>query len=191
MYSSEKKDVWWAVETNGPGLALFDLLVEVHDLGNPFLMPIYDTVKESVSYRKGWWTSVSSRRALVGGLKEWLSEGQGWCDTRCAREMTTFVIDKQGKACAKEGANDDEVMCLGIALQVDRMAPDDLVYRAEAKDIETFKKEVTSVRKKEEVTSLEERCLLHATAKQAQRQLNLVHLTDSMFEQVQLMMEEY
>ncbi len=191
MYSTEEKEVWWAVETNGPGLALFDLLVEVHDLGNPFLMPIYDTVKETVSYRKGWWTSVSSRRALVGGLKEWLSEGQGWCDVRCAREMTTFVIDKTGKACAKEGANDDEVMCLGIALQVDKMAPDDDVFRGKPKEIEELRREVTLIRKKEEAPSLEERCLLQATAKQAQRQLNLVHLTDSMFEQVQLMMEDY
>lgn len=191
MYSHAKREPWWAVETNGPGLALFDLLVEMHDVPNPFLMPIYDTVKESVSYRKGWWTSVSSRRALVGGLKEWLSEGQGWCDPRCAREMTTFVIDKTGKACAKEGANDDEVMCFGIALQVDKMAPDEEVFRGKPKEIEQFQREVTFVKKKEDLPSLEERCLLHATAKQAERTLNFIGSSGSYFEQVQLMMEDY
>ena len=164
MYSVEGKEPWWAVETNGPGLALFDLLVEVHDLPNPFLMPIYDTVKNAISYRKGWWTSVSSRRALVGGIKEWLIEGTGWCDKRCCREFNTFIIDKTGKPRAKEGANDDEVMCLGVALQVDRMAPDDDVKRVAPQDVFAFANDVHKLDKATKVVepSMEERCLAHA-----------------------------
>lgn len=162
-YTSSKKEPWWAVETNGPGLALFDLLTEVHDLPNPFLMPIYDTVKNSISYRKGWWTSVSSRRALVGGIKEWLIEGTGWCDKRCCREFNTFIIDKTGKPKAKEGANDDEVMCLGIALQVDRMAPDDDVIRAIPQSMAEFERQITVEKTKKIIEpSLEEACMIHA-----------------------------
>ena len=164
MYSHNEKKPWWAVETNGPGLALFDLLVEIHDLDNPFLMPVYDTVKNAISYRKGWWTSVSSRRALVGGIKEWLIEGTGWCDKRCVKEFNTFIIDKSGKAKAKEGANDDEVMCLGIALQVDRMAPEDDVKRVEPKDVFAFAKDVPKLEMAKKVIepSLQDRCFQHA-----------------------------
>lgn len=114
---------WWAVEANGPGLATFDLATELYDLPNAFMMPTYDVVKQSPSFRKGWWTSTNSKRALVSGIKKWLLDATGWCDTRCAKEMTTFVRSKTGKPQAKEGTNDDEVMALGIALQVNELAP--------------------------------------------------------------------
>jgi hypothetical protein len=188
MYSFGTKEPWWAVETNGPGLALFDLLTEVHDLPNAFLMPIYDTVKNSISYRKGWWTSVSSRRALVGGIKEWLIEGTGWCDKRCCREFNTFIIDKTGKSRAKEGANDDEVMCLGVALQVDRMAPDDDVIKQVPQSMAAFEKSVTFVEKTKKVIepSLEEACMLHALSQKSHDSVLDWHdSTGSMFEQVE------
>jgi hypothetical protein len=188
MYSFGSKEPWWAVETNGPGLALFDLLTEVHDLPNAFLMPIYDTVKNSISYRKGWWTSVSSRRALVGGIKEWLIEGTGWCDKRCCREFNTFIIDKTGKAIAKQGANDDEVMCLGVALQVDRMAPDDDVIKQVPQNMAEFEKSITFVEKTKKIIepSLEEACMLHALSQKSHdSMLNWHDSTGSMFEQVE------
>lgn len=59
----------------------------------------------------------------MAGIKDWLIEGRGWADLRLLREMTTFVYNKQGKPEAKVGAHDDEVMALGVALQVDILAP--------------------------------------------------------------------
>jgi hypothetical protein len=186
-YSFDEKYPWWAVETNSLGLAVFDFMTEVHDVPNAFLMPIYDSVKSSVSYRKGWWTSVSSRRALVGGLKEWLVEGTGWCDKRCTREFTTFIIDKTGKAIAKEGANDDEVMCLGIALQVDRMAPSEDVAKVKPKDIAEFKQEVITYHKWKPIKelSLEERCFQHAREHLPQFLEDHYARTGSIIEQVE------
>ncbi|MCP3681866.1 MAG: CapA family protein [bacterium] len=122
-YTLNEKMHTWAVETVGPGLSTFNQLQEVYELPYAFLMPTYDTVKQSPSNRKGWWTSVSSKRALVGGITRWLLDGEGWCDKRCVKEMTTFVRDKMGKANAKSGCYDDEVMAFGIALQVNEMAP--------------------------------------------------------------------
>lgn len=185
MYAADEKSPWWAVETNGPGLAVFDLLVEVHDLPNAFLMPVYDTVKNAISYRKGWWTSVSSRRALVGGIKEWLSEGTGWVDKRCCREFTTFIIDKTGKAIAKEGANDDEVMCFGVALQVDRMCPDDDVAKITTKSLEEFNQDVVMKKKVVIEPSLDDRCFAHALENRANVLLHEMNLTDSYIEQVE------
>jgi hypothetical protein len=122
-FDEKEDEPWWAVETNGPGLATFDILVEIYDLPNPFMMPKFDVALQKASYRKGWWTAVDSRRKLVGGIKEWLIQGEGWCDPRCCREMTTFVRSKTGVPKAKPGTFDDEVMCFGIALQVNRIAP--------------------------------------------------------------------
>jgi hypothetical protein len=126
MYTLEGADEpWWAVETNGPGLGMFNLLVDPdkYDLPNPFMMQKYDTAKQAISYRKGWWTDTSSRRQLVTGIRTWLLSGSGWCDARCAREFTTFVY-RNNKPQAKEGAHDDEVMCFGIALMVNEAVPE-------------------------------------------------------------------
>ena len=114
---------WWAVETNSLGLAVFDLCNEIYDLPNPFMMPKFDTVKQAVSYRKGWWTATESRRVLTSGIMRWLLDGTGWTDNRCVGEMLTFVKDKNGKPAAKEGTYDDEVMCFGIGLQVHSIVP--------------------------------------------------------------------
>ncbi len=104
---------------------MFNLLVDPdkYDLPNPFMMQKYDTAKQAISYRKGWWTDTSSRRQLVTGIRTWLLSGSGWCDARCAREFTTFVY-RNNKPQAKEGAHDDEVMCFGIALVVNSSLPE-------------------------------------------------------------------
>lgn len=122
-YRQDRRWPWWAVETTGLGLTVFDQCVGWYSLPNAFMMPKYDTTLGSVSYRKGWWTSSSSKNVLIGDLKNWLVEGEGWVDSRCVREMTTFVRDRNGKAGAKAGCHDDEVMCWGITLQVDLQTP--------------------------------------------------------------------
>ena len=118
-----QEEPWWAVETNSLGLAVFDFCNEIYDLPNPFMMPKFDTVKQSASFRKGWWTATDSRRTLTSGLTKWLLDGTGWTDNRCVGEMLTFVKDKNGKPAAKDGTHDDEVMCFGIGLQVHSIVP--------------------------------------------------------------------
>lgn len=169
----EQEEPWWAVETIGPGLATFDLATEIYDLPNAFMMPQYDTARQTISYRKGWWTSTSSRRVLVSGLKQWLVGQTGWCDQRCCREMTTFVRDKVGKPRAKEGCNDDEVMCLGIALQVNAVAPyEEARIEQPTRDTSNWttglpKSEM--VKDEEAPPTLEERCMTSLLAKRELR----------------------
>ena len=118
------REPWTGIETNGPGLATFDL-VSMNDVTNLFMMPKYDAATQTHSYIKGWRTHEASRNMLIAGIREWLVEESGWCDLRCVREMTTFVRDKNGKPQAKSGCHDDEVIALGIAIQVDFIAPED------------------------------------------------------------------
>lgn len=113
---------WVAIETNGPGLATFDKCLDLQ-VANLFMMPRYEVAREQVTYRKGWVTSQGSRNALVAGIKEYLIDRIGFIDPRCVGELGTFVRNKTGKAAAKAGCHDDEVMCFGIAIQVDQIAP--------------------------------------------------------------------
>jgi hypothetical protein len=115
---------WVGVETIGPGLATFDFCME-YEVDNLFMEYNFDSALQKPSFRKGWRTSASSRKILVAGVREWLFQRKGWVDPRCLREMTTFVINKTGKPEAKTGANDDEVIAFGIAIQVDILAPGD------------------------------------------------------------------
>ena len=168
-YTYERRYPWWAVEANGPGLAVFDLCVVVHQLPNAFMMPTFDTTQSKPSYRKGWWTSTSSRRVLVTGLKEWLLEAQGWVDKRCVKEMITFIRNKAGKPEAKHGCNDDEVMCWGICHQVDAIVPVEVFEEPAEPDENTglpvspFDAEKWA---KERSDSIMAQCLAQAEAKQ-------------------------
>ena len=56
-YTTKDSLPWWACETNSLGLATFDLCVEIHAVPNAFMMPSFDSARQSISYRKGWWTS--------------------------------------------------------------------------------------------------------------------------------------
>ncbi len=183
LYTFEdREEPWWAVEANGPGLATFDIVVEMYDLPNPFMMMRFDVAKQTASYRKGWWTDTNSRRKLVSKAKEWLLLGLGWCDPRCCREMTTFVKSKSGRPEAKSGTHDDEVMCFGIALMVNELAPLD-EYEEPEKPIRELQDHLTKPSGKEEVLSIEQRCL--ATIMRNQKVLSSDDYIGSNFESVE------
>jgi len=113
---------WVAVEVNGPGLATFDICA-ILGITQLFMMPNYDSALSKTTHTKGWRTTSSSRNMLVAGIKEWLLEGKGWVDPRAIGELFSFEYSKTAKPEAKQGAHDDEVMALGIAIQVDQMCP--------------------------------------------------------------------
>jgi len=155
---------WVGIETNGPGLATFDLCVENYDLNNLFMMPQYDTTRGAISYKKGWRTTTSSRAILVSGIKEWLLEEIGWADPRCCRELQSFIYSKNAKPEAKSGSHDDEVIALGIAFQIDAMAPGRSELPKEEK-VDVREQAFNITRIEEAEPSLEERCMLSLLAK--------------------------
>jgi len=161
---------WVAIETTGPGLATFDFCDQVHDMENLFMMPVYDTTKSSPSYKKGWKTTTSSRNALVGGVTDWLLESRGWADSRCCRERTTFIRNKTGKPIAKSGAHDDEVISLGICIQVDLLAPHEekeekVALRKDGLPENIF--DIEAYRKDDPPLSIEDHCLATVAARKS------------------------
>jgi len=167
---------WVGIETNSPGLATFDFCFEIYDVENLFMMPIFDSAKQSVSFKKGWRTTEPSRKVLVSGVKNWLLEKQGWGDSRLCREMTTFVINKNQKPEAKSGCNDDEVMAWGIAIQVDLIAPEvDYVAPRRLRE-DGLSQEIFRPKKIEgEPETLEERCLACALKRREEKDLITHH----------------
>ena len=166
---------WIGIETIGPGLSTFDICAENfgEEIPNLFMMPSFDQVSQKVSLKKGWRTNAVSRNVLIKGVREWLLMGESWADQRLLREITTFVRHKTGKAAAKEGANDDEVIAFGIALQVDVLSdspelPAERRLLAQGVDEGMFE---GSWKKIDEPTTIEERCLAAALSMVAERQM--------------------
>ena len=113
---------WWVIETIGPGISTFDLCVE-WGVTKMFMMPRFDSAKQSTSFTKGIRTSSVSKNVGIAKVRTWLEECHGWVDPRCLKEMTTFVRNKNGKPGAKESCNDDEVMAWLLAVLGDSYLP--------------------------------------------------------------------
>ena len=120
--SDPSMEPYIAIETNGPGLATFDLCYK-KDMYNLFMTPNFDTAKEQTVYQKGWRTTSTSRKVLVAAIKSWLIESLGWVDERCVKEMTGFAYKSPNRPEAAAGTNDDEVIAWGICLAVDDLLP--------------------------------------------------------------------
>ena len=121
--SENHEPSWVGIETNGPGLATFDIAVEL-GVDNLFLAPRYDVVNGGVTYKKGWRTDTNSRNELIAGIKAWLIDRAGAMNShRLCGECMTFVRSKTGKPLAKAGCHDDMVFGLGICIQVDEIVP--------------------------------------------------------------------
>jgi hypothetical protein len=170
-YYTPNGDSYWApwtgIETPGPGLATFD---ECDKLGvqNLFVSSTYDTTRAEVAYKKGWRNTMVSRPELIAGLKKWLAYRLGICHPRAAGEMLAFEYSRTGKPQAKAKHHDDEIIALGIALQVDELAPYErrkpapVPLRPDGLPVDLF---VLKPAKEREPT-IEERCALQALAAQ-------------------------
>jgi hypothetical protein len=167
---------WVGVETPGPGLATFD---ECDRLGvqNLFVSTTYDTTREAIGYKKGWRNTTATRPELIAGLKKWLAYRQGVCHSRAVGEMMSFEYGPTGKPQAKSRHHDDEVIALGIALQVDEHAPYEkrkplpMRLRADGLPEDLFILKLT----KEKVLTVEEICVMQAMSRQS------IRLQEAMF----------
>jgi hypothetical protein len=102
------EDALLAVERNNHGYAV---LVHLVHLGCANLFEQGDKL--------GWLTSASTRPAMVENMAAVLVESQeSFHSLRLLQECRTFVRRLDGSAAAAEGAHDDCVMAMAIALAV-------------------------------------------------------------------------
>jgi hypothetical protein len=140
------------------------------------MAPRYDVVNGGVTMKKGWRTDAASKNELVSGVREWLIERRGALNSRrLVGELMTFVRTRSGKPEAKAGCHDDGVIVLGIAIQVDLLAPMDQdllegVRKEEARDMTSVMGRAFEVDPAPKMT-VEEKCFAHAMGKRMEREV--------------------
>ena len=164
---------WVGIETIGPGLSTFDLCVELHEMTNLFMMPKLDNATGKLSVTKGWRTTQPSRNRLISGIKEWLLESEGWVDSRCLSECASFERTKTGRAEARAGTHDDEVIAFGIAIQIDLIVPKENYVAPKRQKTDSFLNLREENFNPVEVIDFHTKCLNFALKKQAERLASL------------------
>lgn len=92
-------------------------------------VPIYkrrrwDRIKTDWATMWGWQTTDPTRRDMIDNLAKWIrsvdENGQPMMECSCPvwiNQAKNFIIKPSGKAEAKEGEHDDEIMCSAIAVK--------------------------------------------------------------------------
>lgn len=117
-----------ACEDNGPGLAcILPLRNGQHEYKpykNIYFKEIIDEVTKKKTKKFGWHTDSKTKPIMIDKLAEMIREGVitiPSIDT--CRELSTYVIEEDGKMNAVEGANDDRVIALSIACMMYNLRP--------------------------------------------------------------------
>jgi hypothetical protein len=92
-------------------------------------VPIYrrrrwDRIKSDFETKYGWQTTEASRRDMIDNLAKWIrqTDEEGHPVMECASkrwigQLKNFVVKPSGKAEAKDGCHDDEILCSAIAIK--------------------------------------------------------------------------
>lgn len=112
-----------AVERN-TGLGTIYVLQE-YNYPNLFRMPtLGDAITQEEDNKIGWLTNQTTRTLIVDGLAMALRQrAVKIYDIDTVKELMTFVVRASGKPEAANGAYDDLVMALAIALKVAEVSP--------------------------------------------------------------------
>jgi len=112
-----------AVENNGPGLACLLPLKHGQDnfppYHNIYRKEMFDEAQKKNTEKLGWSTNAKTKPIMIDKLATLIREKHikiPSLDT--IRELQTYVVEEDGKMNAVEGANDDRVVALSIAVMM-------------------------------------------------------------------------
>lgn len=108
---------WLVVERNNHGLVTVRRLSDYYRYPNIYAERVLDERGQRSTRKLGFLTTKRTRPQILGFLKECVREE--WLRVRSPvilQEMLRFVVDPNGKEQAQEGAHDDTVMALALAL---------------------------------------------------------------------------
>ena len=112
-------NAWLAFEVNNTMGGTARQIFKDKEYPNLYRREITRTISDEGTEEIGWRTDITSRGALVSDLQEVIRDRI--LDVVCKEtvdEMGFFVVNKNGKAEAKSGEHDDDVLSLGIANQL-------------------------------------------------------------------------
>ncbi len=122
-----------APESNSMGIATINRLIQMGYVNLYYQTKIANMSKEEGT-RPGWRTTVSSKPAIIGVLKNAIEEEDIWIPSPLIiNEMMNYVTDETGKTNAVSGGTDDLVIATAIALEVlrthgDRLTTSNVVF---------------------------------------------------------------
>jgi hypothetical protein len=111
-------DAYIGIESNNHGLTALKSITN-KEYWNVFYQKTYDKINDQITQKLGWSTNIKTKPLMINKLAEYVRErylGIYW-DT-LINELYTYVIDDEGRTNAQQGAHDDTVMALAIALQL-------------------------------------------------------------------------
>lgn len=113
-----------AYERNNGGVFEMERLAALNKLNKykVFIMPTYGSIENPQARKLGWDTNTATRPKMLADLKEAIDKKLiKLYDKRTINEMFSFIVVQTStawKAQAEKGANDDLVMALAIAWQL-------------------------------------------------------------------------
>ena len=120
---------WVICESNNHGLTTITTMQKKGFVNLYAGKSLEDLAGVSESRKMGWHTNAISRQTLVDAMCSVVREKNiDIPDDQTIDEMSTFIIDKKGKAQAQAGVKDDRVFSLGLAIQGHIRCPLEVVY---------------------------------------------------------------
>src|SRR5882672_4203730 len=110
-----------AYESNAGGVFELERLATLNRANKYriYTMMTYGSVQNAEEKKIGWNTNTATRPKMLADLKEAIDNQLiRIYDKATINELYSFIINKQGKAEAENGAHDDIVMSLAIAYQL-------------------------------------------------------------------------
>ena len=112
-------DAWLAFEVNNTMGGTARQIFKDKEYPNLYSRESTRKITDEITEEIGWRTDLVTRGALVSDMQEVIRDrivtvvSKETCD-----QMGFFIVNKNGKAEAKSGEHDDDVMSLGIAIQM-------------------------------------------------------------------------
>ena len=114
-------------EANNHGVSLIDALRKLHytRLYRRRATPDNRRDRAAGSTRIGFWTSETTKKLLINGLREFVREDVSRIRSReCLKEMLTYVYDDKDRSGAQNGCYDDRVIAAALAVYGCRVYPE-------------------------------------------------------------------
>lgn len=108
-----------AVEVNGPGIAVVDILLRDLRYKRLFKRKRIESRRERVEDRAGWRTDPPNKDAMEVSFATALQGGtHGLRDPKTARQLATYIVPERGAHRAQDGEHDDRLVAAMIAHRV-------------------------------------------------------------------------
>lgn len=113
----------WGIERNQHGHALLAEAISVHNYPNIYKHEHYDKTTKETRRSPGWPTDSKTRPILLSDLADALELGKlGTNDVELLKQCLGFVMNSNGKFEASRGGHDDDIISIGIAWQMAKVA---------------------------------------------------------------------